>query len=185
MSLRCREVTLCVLALGALVSCEREERRFSEPSGASQPASSISISELRPGAAAKPPANTPSPYDGNAYAITQGKQLYEWFNCSGCHAQGGGAIGPPLMDDKWIYGGAAENIFATIVEGRPNGMPSFRGKIPTQQMWQIVAYVRSLSGQISKDTAPSRSDHLFTRKSEQQLPKREPVASSPPQPPPP
>jgi cytochrome c oxidase cbb3-type subunit 3 len=184
MSSRCLELTFCVLALAALTSCEREERRFSEPPGASQPARSISVSELFAGATTRPDQNTPSPYDGNAYAINQGKQLYEWFNCSGCHAQGGGSIGPPLMDDKWIYGGAAENIFATIVEGRPNGMPSFRGKIPTQQVWQLVAYVRSMSGQINKDTAPSRSDHLFTRKSEQQLPKRAPVASSPPQPPP-
>lgn len=184
MSSRCLEVTFCAIALVALAGCEREERRFTEAPGASKPPNSISVSDLYAGAAARLPENTPSPYDENAYAINQGKQLYEWFNCSGCHAQGGGAIGPPLMDDKWIYGAAAENIFATIVEGRPNGMPSFRGKIPTQQVWQLVAYVRSMSGQISKDTAPSRSDHLFTRKSEQQLPTREPVPSSQPQPPP-
>ena len=47
-------------------------------------------------------------------------------------------MGPPLMDDKWIYGSAPENIYATIIQGRPNGMPSFAGKIPTQQVWQIV-----------------------------------------------
>ena len=181
MSSLCRDLALCVLALGLLTSCEREQRRFSEPAGASAPASSISQSDLQPGTPG-PSQNTPSPYDDNAYAIAQGKQLFEWFNCAGCHAQGGGAIGPPLMDDKWIYGSAAQNIFATIVEGRPNGMPSFRGKIPTQQVWQLVAYVRSMSGQISKDTAPSRSDHLFTRKSEQSLPRREPVPSSPPPP---
>jgi len=181
MSSLCRDVALCVLTLAALAGCEREQRRFTEAPGASNLASSITLSDLHPGAQAGSP-DAPSPYDENASAIAQGKQLYEWFNCSGCHAQGGGAIGPPLMDDQWIYGSAGENIFATIVEGRPNGMPSFRGKIPTQQVWQIVAYVRSLSGQISKDTAPSRSDHLFTRKSEQQLPKREPVTSSPPPP---
>ncbi len=115
--------------------------------------------------------------------MSQGKQLFEWFNCSGCHAQGGGSIGPALMDDKWIYGGAAENIYATIVEGRPNGMPSFRGRIPPQQVWQLVAYVRSMSGQVSKDAAPSRSDHLFMKKSEQStaVDQASPV-QSPPQP---
>jgi cytochrome c oxidase cbb3-type subunit III len=71
------------------------------------------------------------------------------------------------MDQQWVYGGNAENIYATIVEGRPNGMPSFRGRIPPQQVWQIVAYVRSMSGQVSKDAAPSRADHLFMKKSEQ------------------
>jgi cytochrome c oxidase cbb3-type subunit 3 len=43
------------------------------------------------------------------------------------------------MDEKWIYGDAIENIVATIREGRPNGMPSFRGRIPDDQIWQIAA----------------------------------------------
>jgi cytochrome c oxidase cbb3-type subunit 3 len=179
MSLRCRDTFICALALLALTACERESRRFSDPSlSGAKPLNTVSLSDLQPGEPT-PPHQTGSPYDYNAYAVAQGKQLYEWFNCSGCHAQGGGAIGPPLMDDKWIYGAAPENIFATIVEGRPNGMPSFRGRIPTQQVWQLVAYVRSMSGQLSKDTSPSRSDHLFTKKSEQSGPDLKPVPSSP------
>jgi cytochrome c oxidase cbb3-type subunit 3 len=86
------------------------------------------------------------------------------------------------MDAQWIYGEQPQNIFATIVEGRPNGMPSFRGRVPTQQVWQLVAYVRSLSGQVSKDAAPSRSDHLFMKKSEQSTPDVTPTDSSPPPP---
>jgi cytochrome c oxidase cbb3-type subunit 3 len=35
-------------------------------------------------------------------------------------------------------------VFDTIVGGRPNGMPSFSGKITEYQIWQIVAYVESL-----------------------------------------
>jgi cytochrome c oxidase cbb3-type subunit 3 len=159
---RCPERVLVILLLVTLAACSREERRFAD-SVPARPA--ISQSELHPGGS-EPIVSGKSPYDYNAYSISQGKQYYEWFNCNGCHAQGGGAIGPPLMDDKWIYGGAAENIYATIVEGRPNGMPSFRGRIPPQQVWQIVAYVRSMSGQVSKDAAPSRSDHLFMKKSE-------------------
>jgi cytochrome c oxidase cbb3-type subunit 3 len=166
----------------ALAACERESRKFSDPSLSATPLNTLSQSEIHPGGQTQA-SNSRSPYDYNAYAIAQGKQLYEWFNCTGCHAQGGGAIGPPLMDDKWIYGSAPENIFATIVEGRPNGMPSFRGKIPTQQVWQLVAYVRSMSGQVSKDAAPSRSDHLFTKKSEQSGPDLQPVQSAPPPPP--
>ena len=41
---------------------------------------------------------------------------------------GGGGIGPPLMDDRWIYGSAPENIYASIVQGRPNGMPAWGGR---------------------------------------------------------
>jgi cytochrome c oxidase cbb3-type subunit 3 len=101
-----------------------------------------------------------SPYVENAYAIAEGMRLYTWFNCSGCHAHGGGAIGPPLMDDTWIYGSDPANIFDTIVEGRPNGMPSFAGKIPNYQIWQITAYVRSLSGLVPKNAAPGRRDAM-------------------------
>jgi cytochrome c oxidase cbb3-type subunit 3 len=173
-----------LIAALALCACEREERRFSEPAGASSAPNTVTQSEIQPGATTAP-AVARSPYQRNAYAISQGKQLYEWFNCSGCHAQGGGAIGPPLMDDQWIYGSAPENIFATIIEGRPNGMPSFRGKIPTQQVWEIVAYVQSMSGQVAKDVAPSRSDHLFTKKSESSTATQgaEPKQTSPAQPP--
>ena len=69
-------------------------------------------------------------------------------------------MGPALMDSKWIYGSKPEQIFATIVEGRPNGMPSFRGKLPDYQVWQLVAYVRSLSGNVSSNAAPGRDDDM-------------------------
>jgi cytochrome c oxidase cbb3-type subunit 3 len=179
MSSRCREWRVLWLLASLLGGCEREDRRFSESATASMTPNPVTLSDLQPGVVT-PRTSSASPYDGNAYAVSQGKQLFEWFNCSGCHAQGGGSIGPALMDQKWIYGAAPENIFASIVEGRPNGMPSFRGKIPTQQVWQLVAYVRSLSGQLRKDVEPSRSDHLFMRKSEESTPRAPPIPSSPP-----
>ena len=106
-------------------------------------------------------------HEQSAYEVAQGKQLYRWFNCVGCHAQGGGAIGPALMDDNWLYGKSADAIFTSIVEGRPNGMPSFGGHVPDDQVWKIVAYVRSLSEQIPKSAASGRSDHLQGPPSEQ------------------
>ena len=96
----------------------------------------------------------------NAFLVNQGKRLFRWYNCNGCHAQGGGNMGPPLMDDKWLYGHQPTDIYASIVEGRPKGMPAFGGRIPEDQLWQLVAYVRSLSGQLRKDVAPSRGDGL-------------------------
>jgi cytochrome c oxidase cbb3-type subunit 3 len=80
------------------------------------------------------------------HAINEGKRLYSWFNCVGCHANGGGGMGPPLIDATWIYGSTPANIYSSIMEGRPNGMPAFYGKIPEQEAWKIVAYVRSLGG---------------------------------------
>jgi cytochrome c oxidase cbb3-type subunit III len=84
-------------------------------------------------------------YYDNAQAVQAGKLLFGAYNCSGCHSNGGGGMGPSLMDDEWIYGDRLEQIHATIVEGRPNGMPSWGGKIPDQQIWQLAAYVRSMS----------------------------------------
>ncbi len=143
----------------AITTCAREERRFREEPSASDPARSIHMGELSPGGT--PPAEPPhGPYDDSAYAVNQGQQLYQTYNCVGCHAHGGGGMGPPLMDAKWIYGSAADNVFATIVEGRPNGMPSFGGKIPIQQVWQLVAYVRALGGLARIDVAPGRPDSM-------------------------
>jgi cytochrome c oxidase cbb3-type subunit 3 len=84
-------------------------------------------------------------YYNNAEAVNTGKRLFQQFNCSGCHSNGGGGMGPDLMDDVWIYGGRLEQIHQTLVEGRPNGMPSWGGKVPDEQLWQLSAYVRSLS----------------------------------------
>ena len=93
---------------------------------------------------------TLSPYQENAWGISEGKRLFTQFNCVGCHANGGGGIGPPLMDDEWIYGHRADQIFRAILEGRPNGMPSFAGRIPDYQIWEIAAYVRSMGGLVSR-----------------------------------
>jgi cytochrome c oxidase cbb3-type subunit 3 len=87
-------------------------------------------------------------------------------------------MGPALMDNKWIYGSDPRQIFSTIVEGRPNGMPSFRGKIPDYQVWQLVAYVRSLSGQVSPNAAPARSDELKGSTTPNSMPQETPQNSS-------
>ena len=168
-------ITVIFLAVFGLpfASCEREKRQFHEPPESAAPAQGVRQSELQPGAAASPAA-VKNEYEENAYAISEGKRLYSWYNCKGCHAEGGGDIGPPLMDDRWIYGSNPENIYATIVEGRPNGMPSFAGKIPAFEVWQIAAYVRSLSGQVSKAASPSRSDHMNSKKPEQSTEKEKP-----------
>ena len=84
-------------------------------------------------------------YDGNPQYVEEGRQLYVGFNCIGCHANGGGGMGPPLTKHEWRYGSSIENIAADVFEGRPNGMPAWRGKIPDEQIWAIAAYVRSLT----------------------------------------
>lgn len=181
--MRSLSAVLVIALLIVVVACEREARRFREPSAGASPADTgVQMSPLHPGGV--PPLkpgesestanNAQGPYENNAYAVAEGQKLYEQFNCVGCHFHGGGGIGPPLMDANWIYGSQPQNIHDTIVEGRPNGMPSFRGRIADYQVWEIVAYVRSMSGQLPPTVAPSRSDDMNYKKPEQQVRKEHP-----------
>jgi cytochrome c oxidase cbb3-type subunit 3 len=161
----------------ALSSCEREERRFREVPPATSAQTDVQMTRFQAGGG-EVLVGTEHPYDENAWAIAQGKRLYQQMNCAGCHGlAGGGGMGPPLMDDKWIYGADPSNIFATIVEGRPNGMPSWRGRFGNDQVWQIVAYVRSLSGLQRKDVRPSRDDHSGAVPDEQNRNRQKPKLS--------
>jgi cytochrome c oxidase cbb3-type subunit 3 len=85
-----------------------------------------------------------NPYAGDVKAIQEGRRLYQWMNCNGCHAQGGGSIGPPLWDDQWRYGGRGIDIAESVLYGRPDGMPAFAGHLPVDQVWRVVAYVESM-----------------------------------------
>jgi cytochrome c oxidase cbb3-type subunit 3 len=163
---------LLVLGLAA-AGCPREGRNFrSLPAANARPLPARLVS-LQPGAPL-PKQAAGGPYEGNAWAISQGERLYEQYNCVGCHFHGGGGIGPPLMDELWVYGGSGQNIHDSIVQGRPNGMPSYGGHIPDDQVWMIAAYVRTLSGQVPKPERPTRNDELFPHPSEQAMPRQTP-----------
>jgi len=104
-------------------------------------------SPLAPGVGASLVTNDPraAQYYNNVEAVNTGKRLFGQYNCSGCHSNGGGGMGPDLMDGAWIYGSRLTQIHETLVDGRPNGMPAWGGKIPDQQLWQLAVYVRSMS----------------------------------------
>jgi cytochrome c oxidase cbb3-type subunit 3 len=164
-----------MLATVALAACSREKRGFYDsPPAASVAAESAKVVRSDSGVSRQ------GPYGENAYALNQGKQLYAAFNCMGCHSHGGGGMGPPLMDSAWIYGFEPANIYATIANGRPNGMPSFRNRITPQQTWELVAYVRSMSGQGSKAARTNRSDEMEVRAAESQTTTEKPVLITPP-----
>ena len=157
----CAPALLLLLATG----CEREHRVFDPGASGAQIANGVALNEVHAGGTVSSPDL--SRYEDNAYAVSEGKRLYNAYNCVGCHQHGGGGIGPALMDSTWIYGSRPEQIYSDIVQGRPNGMPSFGGKIPEYQVWELAAYVRSMSGQLASDIAPSRSDEMPVAKAEQ------------------
>ena len=183
MSMTVRRLTLTALVPGIalVVACEREERRFQESPATATPAGNpLVVTTLQPGPAVIA-STTEAPYDDVAWAVSEGKALYNAMNCSGCHFQGGGGIGPPLMDDEWIYGSEPQQVFATIAEGRPNGMPAWKFMLSNQQIWEIVSYVRSLSGLNPKGARNGRDDHMMRKPPEASTPHAKPKTSTVPQ----
>lgn len=87
-----------------------------------------------------------SPVADDAAAAERGRKYFANFNCIGCHADnGGGGMGPALSNRSFIYGDSAENIYLTIAQGRPNGMPAWGALLPSNVIWDLAAYVQSIS----------------------------------------
>jgi cytochrome c oxidase cbb3-type subunit 3 len=115
---------------------------------------------VRPGINASVLIGATNPYTGRTDAIVTGRQLFTGMNCSGCHSgYAGGGMGPNLRDSLWIYGSSDADLYATIAEGRPNGMPAWGERLPTQQIWQIIAYLRTLGSAAEpvKPPTPTRT----------------------------
>jgi len=90
-------------------------------------------------------ADPPNPVGSDAVVVQAGQRLFQRYNCAGCHGEhGGGGMGPSLRDSTWIYGASNPRIFSSIAEGRAHGMPAWGARIPEQQIWELVAYIRSL-----------------------------------------
>ena len=82
------------------------------------------------------------------------------YNCIDCHgADGSGAMGPSLADGRWHFGGGPAEVFESIYQGRPDGMPAWGGRIVDDQIWMLVTYVRALSAgrDVSTETFTGRT----------------------------
>jgi cytochrome c oxidase cbb3-type subunit 3 len=163
-----------VVAIGValmIAGCQREERdlRLDPPLAAAL----YKVALMPNGISGAPPqiyVELDKPYERNAYNLSQGKRLYSWFGCKNCHADGQGGSGPGLLDGWWLYGPDMVSIFASIRDGRPHGMPSFRDKLTTEQIWQLAGYVQTMGAYSAKTAAPSRDDAKQTRPAENRAP---------------
>lgn len=89
----------------------------------------------------------------SAEAVARGRKLYE-ANCAVCHGAGGRGGGPrarildtkpqDLTEPSWHHEHTAHDLYRTIREGTPGtDMPSWKA-LEEHQIWDLVAYVRSL-----------------------------------------
>src|SRR5690348_13946358 len=91
-------VCLC----SSVAACKREQRQFTAPPSTFE-SYTVTMSDIHPGSAGLPLPMNPAA-DQRAYDTNEGKRLFTQYNCAGCHFNGGGGIGPALMDAQWIYG---------------------------------------------------------------------------------
>jgi cytochrome c oxidase cbb3-type subunit 3 len=152
MSSPCR-ASLLVLALLA-AGCDRERR---ETRGAPLPESAPLVSAALSPAIADPRSVG---YQNNAAHVSNGQLYFHWMNCTGCHSEGGGGIGPAFIDTKWRYGSSMESIVQSISNGRPNGMPAFGSRMTPTQIWETAAYVRSLAVRVPQSLRAGRREAL-------------------------
>lgn len=77
-------------------------------------------------------------------ALTRGKVLFS-ENCITCHKNNGeGDIGPNLTDNYWLYGNDIRQVFGTIKNGTPGGMPEHASKLNPVQLQQVASFVLRL-----------------------------------------
>jgi cytochrome c oxidase cbb3-type subunit 3 len=110
------------------------------------------VSSLQPGMAPVDPGIA-NPLADDPTAAQLGMDLFNQMNCVGCHApNGAGGMGPALSNSKFIYGSKPADIYLTIAQGRPNGMPAWGATLPDQAIWQLVSYVQSISKEPASET---------------------------------
>ncbi|HLH50478.1 MAG TPA: c-type cytochrome [Roseiarcus sp.] len=166
-----RRLVALAAALLFVAGCEREKRDLR-----TDPPTADALDDVAPmpdrisGAPPDVYVALDGPYQNNAYQLSQGKRLYHWFNCNGCHAEGGGAVGPAFMDGWWRYGPDPISIYLSIRDGRPHGMPAFGPKLTTDQIWQLAGYIQTIGSYSPKTAAPSRDDAMQARPAENRGP---------------
>ncbi|MCP4447441.1 MAG: c-type cytochrome [Myxococcales bacterium] len=80
----------------------------------------------------------------DAPMLATGKAIF-MKECAACHGtKAEGIAGPNLTDEFWLYGGSPSEVFATITDGTPKGMPNWGPKLGKGATKQVTAYVLSL-----------------------------------------
>lgn len=122
----------------------------------------VPVTNLYPGEA-PPHPKVDDPVAGDPQAAQRGQKYFIQFNCVGCHAaNGAGGMGPALSNHHWIYGSSPANIYLTILQGRPNGMPAWGAMLPNSVIWDLVAYIRSISQAPDTEWGQTTSASGFT-----------------------
>ena len=113
---------------------------------------------------AKYVATDPKLVAADPEAVAMGERLFLNY-CAQCHGSdaGGGKGFPNLRDSDWLYGGEPQTIKASITDGRNGVMPPFGAALSGDNVRDLVAYVRSLSGLTSDELRAQLGKPLFAQ----------------------
>lgn len=136
---------ITVLAISAL-ACLSACHRSASPTSVAASGAAIVSSPVGPVPGVIHDISYPTdPFHNDPVALQDGRRLFNWYNCSGCHGgHAGGGMGPSLRDPVWLYGNRDDQIFDSIAHGRSNGMPAWGTRIPERQIWELVTYIKSM-----------------------------------------
>jgi len=141
LDLRAVAASLLIVAAGTTSCSRREDESKNAPDLPRVPAYEAHVLA---GGVKPHSAGAGKPHVPKAEDATAGARLFTSMNCDGCH--GGGAtgwVGPSLVDGRWRYGGADEEVFQSIFYGRPKGMPAYGGVLGAEGAWMIVSYLKA------------------------------------------
>ena len=97
---------------------------------------------IRPAAQGPPPKN---PLEGDPSAIRAGMGIFR-ARCADCHGVDARGVRGPDISRVWAEGRTDGGLFQTLRNGVPNTeMPSVGARTPDIEVWQILAYVRTLA----------------------------------------
>lgn len=116
-----------MLCIGALAACTSEARNVGPT-----PPQTAPLGNADPRVSA---------YQDNFYQLSQGGRYFAWYGCAGCHTETAAGV-LDLPDDRWRYGGGFADVYAAVADR--HGGYAYRQSMPTEQLWQVTAYVRDL-----------------------------------------
>ena len=138
-------VAILALTLGTITTLDQGVAQQTPSLPSPEELLQVPVGPTFPGGVPFPPP-IKNPEAGDPAAIERGMQAFVSMNCVGCHApNGGGGMGPALSERQFTYGREPANIYLSIQQGRPNGMPAWGLMLPANATWDLVAYIRSIS----------------------------------------
>ena len=120
-------------------------------------AASTVFAQGRGGDAGPAPAPAVNPLQDDATAIRNGEAIFR-ARCAGCHGRDARGLTGPDLTGLWARGTSDPDLFQIVQRGVPGSeMPPFDTRSQLEEIWETLAYLRTLNVSEAQDTS-SRGD---------------------------